>query len=324
MILWQSGKSMKNNSKLILDQINDAHYILIVTHKNPDADTISSALALSNFMYENKIKHKVYNSDKNIPRRLNFLPKFDKITPIVPKYYDLVIYVDCANTYRSDIVIEDDKKIINIDHHQSNDNFGFINVVDDKKASNAEVIFEFFQYNNIKISKNIATCLYVGIYDDSIAFTTPRTTKETFSKIQALADTGIDFSQISNDLTRRDSLARYRILPKILETLQLHNEGELATIYLDDIWLKETGATVNECDDVVDMALNIAIVKIVAYFRIIDGKVRVSLRGKGTYDLSDIASRFGGGGHKNAAGLTIDVASIKEAKTIFLEEVKLS
>ena len=324
MILWQSGKSMKNNSKLILDQINDAHYILIVTHKNPDADTISSALALSNFMYENKIKHKVYNSDKNIPRRLNFLPKFDKITPIVPKYYDLVIYVDCANTYRSDIVIEDDKKIINIDHHQSNDNFGFINVVDDKKASNAEVIFEFFQYNNIKISKNIATCLYVGIYDDSIAFTTPRTTKETFSKIQALADTGIDFSQIANDLTRRDSLARYRILPKILETLQLHNEGELATIYLDDIWLKETGATVNECDDVVDMALNIAIVKIVAYFRIIDGKVRVSLRGKGTYDLSDIASRFGGGGHKNAAGLTIDVASIKEAKTIFLEEVKLS
>ena len=314
---------MIDSFKKILDEIQKAHYILIVTHKNPDADTISCGLALSNFMYENKIKHKVYNKDTNIPKRLDLLPKFDKITNIIPKYYDLVIYVDCANQYRADIEIEDGKKIINIDHHQSNDNFGDINIVDDTKASTAEVVYDFFKYNNITISKNIAKCLYVGIYDDSIAFTTPRTTKETFAKVQNLVDTGIDVCDIANNLIRRESLAKYRILPKILDTLQLHKEGAIATIYLDDIWLKETGALVNECDDVVDMVLNIAVVKIVAYFRAIDGKIRVSLRGKGEYDLSAIASQFGGGGHKNAAGLTIESDNIESSIKKLLDKIKL-
>ena len=144
---------MENRYKESLKLIQEAHYILIVTHLNPDADTISCALALSNFMFENKIKHKVFNSSSDIPRVLNFLPKFDKITDQIPKYYDLVIYVDCADQRRVGIDLVDGVKIINIDHHQSNDNFGTINIVDDSKASTAEVLYGFFEQNDLKISK---------------------------------------------------------------------------------------------------------------------------------------------------------------------------
>ncbi|MEA3498548.1 MAG: bifunctional oligoribonuclease/PAP phosphatase NrnA [Campylobacterota bacterium] len=312
---------MLNSYKESLKLIKEAHYILIVTHLNPDADTISSALALSNFMFENKIKHKVFNSSKDIPRGLNFLARFDKITDQIPKFYDLVIYVDCADMQRVGIEIIDDVKIINIDHHQSNNNFGDINIVDSSKASNAEVLYGFFEHNNLQLSKNIASCLYVGIYDDSIAFTTPRTSEDTFRIIKNLVETGISPSDIANNLLRRDSLARYRILPKILETLELHSEGKIATVYLDNNWIVQTGASTNECDDVVNMVLNIAIVECIAYFRVINGKVRVSLRSKNDMDVSNIAKNFNGGGHKNAAGLSVNTNIIEDAKRKVLEVI---
>ena len=306
---------IKNRYEDSLQLIKESHYVLILTHLNPDADTISCALALSNFMYENKIKHKVFNSSKDIPRALNFLPKFDKITDQLPKFYDLVIYVDCADEKRVGVDLIDDIKIINIDHHQSNSNFGLINIVDDNKASTAEVLYGFFEQNSLPISKNIAQCLYVGIYDDSIAFTTPRTSKDTFRVINNLVQTGISPSKIADNLLKRDTLARYRILPKILNTLELHSEGRVATVYLDENWIDETGASTHECDDVVNMVLNIAIVEVIAYLRIINGKVRISLRSKNNFDVSNLAKNFNGGGHKNAAGLSIDTNSIQEAKS---------
>ncbi len=313
---------MENRYKDSLELINNAHYIMIVTHLNPDADTISCALALSNFMYENKIKHKVYNTTKEIPMVLNFLSKFDKITNQIPKFYDLVIYVDCADQARVGIDIVNDAKIINIDHHQSNSFFGDINIVDDNKASTAEVLYDFFKENNIKLSKNIAECLYVGIYDDSIAFTTPRTTKETFDTVHHLLEYKISPSKIADNLLRRDSLARYRILPKILDTLELHFEGKVATVFLPSNAMEETGAKVFECDDVVNMVLNIAIVEVVAYFRVINNKVRVSLRSKFNTDVSLIASKFNGGGHKNAAGLSVETMNLKDAKIKVLDGIK--
>ena len=318
---------MEKNSKFkeVLELINNSHYILIVTHINPDADTISSALAMSNYMFENKIKHKVFNSAEELPRVLDFLPRFEKITNQIPKFYDLVIYVDCADESRVNIEISKETKIINIDHHKSNTNFGYINIVNSQKGSAAEVVFSFFEENNLKISKNIATCLYVGIYDDNIAFTTPRTSANTFATINILVDTGIEPNKIANNLLQRDSLAKYRILPKILDTLQLNFEGEVATIYLDPDWLKETGASVEECDSVINMILNIGIVNVVAYFRVINGAIRVSLRSKNDVDVSKVAKLFNGGGHKNAAGLTIlDTQCIQEAKEKLLQSIKHS
>jgi phosphoesterase RecJ-like protein len=305
-----------------LELIHNSHYTLIVTHINPDADTISCALALSNYMYDKRIKHKVYNRTKQLPRVLDFLPRFDKITDQLPEFYDLVIYVDCADEMRVDIKLLEDAKIINIDHHESNTFFADINIVNEHKASTAEVVFDFFKTNDIKLTKNIAECLYVGIYDDSIAFTTPRTDEKTFLAVNELVQTGISPSKIANKLLRRESLAKLRIMPKILDTLELHCEGEVATVYVEPSWIEQTGANISECDDVVNMVLNLSVVNVVAYFRIIHAKVRVSLRSKGDINVSTIAKNFNGGGHTNAAGLTVDTTSIEDAKLKVLETIR--
>jgi len=295
---------------------------LIVIHST-DADTISCALALSNYFYENKIKHKVFNLSKEIPRELNFLSRFDKITDQLPKFYDLIIYVDCADKKRVPIELND-VKIINIDHHQSNDFFGDINIVDDSKASSAEILYEILEKENFKISKNMATCLYVGIYDDSIAFTTPRVDKRTFEIVNKLVEYKADPSYISTKLLHRDSLAKYRIMPKILDTIELNCEGKIATVHMEDDWLHQTGASTHECDDIVNMVLNIKIVEVVAYFRIVN-KGTISFRANGKLDVSKLSKElFNGGGHKNASGGRIlnfkDIYLYEDAKEI-VEEI---
>ncbi|MCK5294988.1 MAG: bifunctional oligoribonuclease/PAP phosphatase NrnA [Arcobacteraceae bacterium] len=308
------------NYSQALDLINKSHYILIVTHINPDADTISCALALSNYFYENRIKHKVFNKMSSLPRNLDFLSKFDKITDQLPKFYDLIIYVDCGDIDRPAVDLAKDVDIINIDHHSSNDNFGTVNIVDDKKASAAEVLYMFFKQNSLKISKQTAECLYTGIYDDSIQFSTPRTDANTFKIVNELVECGVEPSEIANKLRRRESLAKYRLLPRILDSLELHFEGEVATIYVLNRWLEESGADYRECEDAVNMILNIAVVNIAIFLRVSNGMTRVSLRSKKD-DVSEIAKAFNGGGHTMAAGCSCDTIDVIEAKNMILEYI---
>lgn len=302
--------------------IEKARYILLVTHVNPDPDTISCALALGNYFFKNKIKHKVFNIDtKTIPSRLDFLSRCDKITDQMPKFYDLIITVDCGNSSRPGFELPRDIPIINIDHHKSNDNFGVVNIVDENKSSTAEVIYDFFKFNGLYIDKEIAQCLYCGIYEDSLAFTTPRCDELTYGKINFLVKCGADPSYISQNLLQRDSLAKYRILPKIFNSLELHESGDVASIYALPIWFKETGAVYHETEVVLDMILNMNIVKIAFYLRVVNNRVRISLRSKKNVDVSKIAMKFNGGGHLNAAGCSMDTLDINEAKEKILKEI---
>ena len=305
-----------------LELIEKARYILIVTHVNPDPDTISSALALSNYLYENRINHKVYNvCTADIPDRLNFLSRFDKITDVMPKSYDLMITVDCGTRGRTGIELPTDIPIINIDHHKSNDDFGTVNLVDANKTATAEVIYDIFRFNGLYITKNTAECLYTGIYEDSNAFTTPRCDEFTYEKINFLVKCGAHPSYISERLIQRDSLAKYRILPKIFNSLELHEEGMVACIHCEPQWLKETGAVLHETEEALNMILNMAIVKVALYFRVVNGKVRVSIRSKGKIDVSKVANKFNGGGHFNASGCSVQTLDIEEAKLKLLKEI---
>jgi len=307
--------------KKALELIHNSHYIVIISHINPDADTLSCALAMSNYLSEQKIKHKVFNKQADLPSSLDYLVGYNKITDQLPKSYDLAIYMDCGDINRPAITINENCKIINFDHHQSNDNFGFINFVDDSKASTAEILFDFFIKNDLTISKNIAECLYTGIYDDSLAFTTPRTDANTFRAINFLVKSGVNPSYIASKLIQRQSLAKLQIQAKVVQSLELFDEGNIAVIYVLPSWLEQTGASYKDCDEVINQVLNLGIVNIAIFLRISDGKTRVSLRSKEAIDISKVASNFNGGGHKNAAGCRIESQDIEESKRILLDYI---
>ena len=301
--------------------IEKSRYILIITHVNPDADSISSALALSNLFFENKIKHKVFNISSDLPQNLDFIDRFDKITDQLPKFFDLAISVDCGTKRRLGFELDKDIPLINFDHHQSNNNYGTINLVDPMKSSTAEIVYDFFKHNGLYITKKSAIALYVGIYDDSLAFSLGRCDELTFDKVNHLVECGASPSFIANKMKRRDSLAKYRIIPKVLESLELYKEGKVATIYAKEEWFKETGAHNRDCEDALNMVMSMDIVHIAFFVRIVNGESRISLRSKGKIDVSKIASTFDGGGHFNAAGCTVDSLDIEDVKQQVLKEV---
>ena len=304
-----------------LELIEKSRYILIITHVNPDPDSIGSALALSNLFYENKIKHKVFNVSADLPQNLDFIPRFEKITDQLPAFFDLAISLDCGTYKRLGFELDPSIPLINFDHHKSNNNFGTVNIVDSQKSSTAELVFEFFKHNGLYITKDSATALYVGIYDDTLAFSLGRCDEKTFEKINFLVECGASPSEIANKLLRRDSLAKYRIIPKILESLELFKEGEVASIVAREEWFKETGAHNRDCEDALDMIMSIAIVRIAVFIRVVNGVSRVSLRSKGQIDVSKIAGEFDGGGHFNASGCTIETLDVEKAKEIVLKEI---
>lgn len=304
-----------------LELIEKSRYILIITHVNPDPDTISSALALSNLFFENKIKHKVFNISSDLPKNLDFIERFDKITDQLPKFFDLAISVDCGTYKRLGFTLDPSIPLINFDHHKSNNNFGDINIVDPMKSSTAEIVYDFFKHNGLYITKNSATALYVGIYDDSLAFSLGRCDELTFDKVNFLVQCGASPSGIANKLLRRDSLAKYRIIPKVLDSLELFKEGEVASIFAQTVWFEETGAHNRDCEDALDMIMSMAIVKIAFFVRVVSGVSRVSIRSKGKVDVSKIAAAFNGGGHFNSAGCTIETKDIEEAKQLILKEI---
>jgi len=304
-----------------LELIEKSRYILIITHVNPDADSISSALALSNLFYENKIKHKVFNISSDLPQNLNFIERFDKITDQFPKFYDLAISVDCGTFKRLGFELDSKIPLINFDHHKSNNNFGTINLVDPMKSSTAEIVYDFFKHNGLYITKNSATALYVGIYDDSLAFSLGRCDEMTFDKVNHLVEFGASPSDIANKMKRRDSLAKYRIIPKVLESLELYNEGEIATIYAKEQWFKETGAHNRDCEDALNMIMSMKIVRVAFFVRVVNNVSRVSIRSKGKIDVSSVAGKFDGGGHFNAAGCTFDTLDIENVREIVLKEI---
>ena len=304
-----------------LELIEKSKYILIITHVNPDPDSIGSALALSNLFHENRIKHKVFNVSDDLPQNLDFIPRFEKITNQLPAYFDLAISVDCGTYKRLGFELDPSIPLINFDHHKSNNSFGTVNIVDPMKSSTAELVFEFFKHNGLYITKNSATALYVGIYDDTLAFSLGRCDEITFEKINFLVECGASPSDIANKLLRRDSLAKYRIIPKVLDSLELFKEGEVASIIAKEEWFKETGAHNRDCEDALDMVMSIAIVRIAFFVRVVNGTSRVSLRSKGKIDVSAIAGKFGGGGHFNAACCTLDMLDVEKAKDLVLKEI---
>lgn len=316
-----SNQINMNDYAKALELIENSRYILIVTHVNPDPDSIGSALALSNFLQENRIKHKVYNVSSDLPQNLDFVSRFDKITDQLPKFYDLVISCDCGTYGRLGFDVPKDIPIINFDHHKSNENFGKINIVDPMKGSTAEIVYDFFRHNGLYITKDSATALYVGIYDDSLAFSLGRCDEMTFDKVNYLVKFGANPSYIANKLLRRDSLAKYRIIPKVLESLELYEEGKVASIYAKPEWFKETGAHNRDCEDALDMIMSMHIVRVAFFVRVVNGVSRISLRSKGKIDVSKVAASFGGGGHMNAAGCSLATNDIEKVRKKVLKEV---
>ena len=301
-------------------KLAQAKNITILTHLNPDADTIGTGLGIYNLLYKDKSKRvEIVNASNMLPNYLDFLPNFSKIKHKMDFEESLIIACDCGNVERLGFDLEN-REIINIDHHKSNEYYGEINVVIPEYASASQVAYALFK-EFYKIDKDSATCFYTALLSDTRYFTTNTVDHEVFSVAKDLVDLGVNPAAVAYHFTQRRSLSSLRILEKALGRLKLSCEAKVATLYVTQEDIAASGATMPDMEGIVDYARSLVTVEVAIFIVELKDALRISLRSK-SVDISQFAKLFGGGGHTLAAGITLPQSDPQETIDIMLKKIQ--
>jgi phosphoesterase RecJ-like protein len=214
-----------------------------------------------------------------------------------------------------------DKPILVIDHHATSDNLGDVRLIDNSAAATALIVFDLLKYAGWPITKKIAEVLFVAVSTDTGWFQFDNTDSRTLKVCAELIDAGANPSRLSRNLYQNFSPQRFKLMAAMLNTLQLHLDGRFATQHLTQHDFKRTGAKFSDTENLIDECRRISGVEAAALFvELADGQVKVSLRSMGAIDVCKIAAKFGGGGHKMAAGAYLP-GPIENAKKLILTEI---
>jgi phosphoesterase RecJ-like protein len=281
---------------------------LITSHQRPDGDSIGSQLALAEGLRSLGKNADIVNADP-YPKNFQFLPGVERIRidSKVADHYQALFILECNSFERSGISDLNQFVSVNIDHHPKNDHFGNLNWVDPKASAVAMLIYRLLRELNVSITSEIAINLYVAILTDTGSFQFSNTNADTFEVARELAAAGADPGQIAQSVMMSQSESKVRLLARLLATLDLDPSRRIAWIFMDQDMLKKTGASAEDTEGVVNYPLSIETVLLCAFFRE-EGRhsFRVSLRSKDGLDVGSVAECFGGGGHRNAAGLSLE------------------
>ena len=306
--LAETGELLKAAKKLV-----------IVSHVSPDGDTLGSSLALMHALCMLG-KEVIMNVDDDISTVYSFLPgiaEYRRFAPEESVDADLLVIVDASSADRAGNALDVVKSpaVLNIDHHKTNTRFADYLYLDSDAAATAEIIYSLLLEMGIKLTRDIATCIYEGIYTDTGSFKYSNTTSRTLKTAAALLNYGVNPSLISDNMELK-SRSQVEMLRKVLETLTFLKDGKIAYI---EIPLELYDHNV-ETDTFISYPRYVEGVEIALLFKQVEANLtRVSFRSK-EIDVAKVALSFGGGGHKKASGCSI-YAPLKEAEKVVLDVV---
>ena len=302
----------------ILEEINRADSIVILTHENPDGDAVGTSLALYNSLKRYGKEH-VDLIVPECPKTFAFLPGAEDIKKMSDKEsYDLAIAIDCASFEMicgGKQYFENAESTIVIDHHGTNTMYGDLNFVNPNAPACSEVMIVVLNSFNMNIDKEIGTCLLVGIITDTGGFKYPGVTAETFEFVAELLKKGVNVSNTYRKVLQVKTRSAYELARVANERLELLDDGKIAYTYVTLEDYEKFGNTYGDHEGIVDIGRDIEGVEASIFVRAVPGKgLKVSLRSNDKVDVDGIALLFGGGGHPKAAGFSTDESydSIKE------------
>jgi phosphoesterase RecJ-like protein len=290
----------------------EAKRIAIISHKNPDGDTLGSQLALGGALKELGKDVVLYNKDK-VVSKFNFIAGADQVA----QYHDgmelpeTVVFVDCAEPQLAGFTVEDDvlmgKTIINIDHHASNKHYGKWNYVISTAGANCQNIYHVIGAIGGTITKEIATALYTGLSTDTGNFMFDNVSSETLRIAADLKDIGANTDAVRLKLYESSSKKKIEMLKYILNNLHISADGQYAWSSISHQMIEELQPESTDIDGLINTIKDIEGVEIAILFRGVEAnRTKASLRSKVWADVNQIAGMFGGGGHVRASGVSID------------------
>ncbi|MBS4024844.1 MAG: bifunctional oligoribonuclease/PAP phosphatase NrnA [Clostridia bacterium] len=308
---------------------SEDNYVLI-SHVGPDGDNIGSLVGLALGLLQLKKKVTVINADPT-PKKYHFLEKCISISAAkeYKKQDGNLIVLDCPDLKRtglSEDAISSFSRVVNIDHHISNILFGDINLVDTSAAATGEIVFKLLQKLNIDFTPDISTPLYTAIMTDTGSFRYENTTGFSLETGAFLINHGADLNKINVEVYETFSPASIRFMAAALKKLEIAQIGTIAWIIVTNEMYKQFGVNEDDFEGLVNYAKSIAGIEVA--FLVKEGEdstLKVSLRSKGVIDVNEIAAKFGGGGHKKAAGfMTGDYSNYESlVKDILFETSKM-
>src|SRR5579863_1855164 len=290
----------------VLNQIGRRKTFILTSHARPDGDAVGSALACAQILRSMGKQASVVLSD-GVPGVYDPLPFTDTVlrnTEEAPEA-DAAIILECDSVQRTRLAGLEQHYLINIDHHATARPFADVNWIDPSACATAEMIFRLAREAGVKVSPEVATCLYTAVLTDTGSFCFHGTTERTFALAQELVRCGADPVRIAHNVYFSTQLSKMRLLGAALNGLQ--REGTLAWMHVDRGTMERCQASDEDCEGLVNYALAIQGIEVALFFREqSDGRYRVSLRSKGHVDVAAVAEGLGGGGHACASGCAVD------------------
>ena len=288
----------------IKEAILESKSIVILTHDVPDGDAIGSSLS----MYLG-LKQLGKEADVIIPKyskTFSTLPEIDKVKKEGrTENYDLAIALDCGDIKRLNgfaNYFEDAKTRISIDHHGINTMFGDYNFVDPTAPACCQILITVLKFLNIKITKEIGTCLLTGIITDTGGFQYQATRPETFEFAARLLKSGINVSEIYKKAMNTKTRENFELRKRAIE---------------------EVKATQDDLEGIVEEGRNIQGVEVSIFIKEKEKGYKASLRSNEYVNVSDVCLIFGGGGHKHAAGCTVTTMQLEQLKEKIINQIKM-
>ncbi len=322
------GRKVSHTFADILEAIGGARRILLGSHARPDGDAIGSTVAMGMLLRAAGKETVTVNCDP-VPDALRFLPGIDQIqSPHSVGEADLVITLDSADRARLGQEFWDAAegcgRVINIDHHISNTEYGNINYIDSDSPATGQIVYQLAQRAGWQLNQEAAENLYAAISTDTGSFRYPSTTAETMRIAGDLVELGVDVGEINRLLYESYPLRRIEMLRFLLEDMQISGDGRYASVILPYHATEKLDLQAGDTEGAIDTIRAIDSVIVAVLFESLpDGQVRVSSRSKDpNYSVGALCAEFGGGGHTLAAGARM-AGPIEVARQSFMERVAL-
>ncbi|MCX8064094.1 MAG: 30S ribosome-binding factor RbfA [Candidatus Hydrogenedentes bacterium] len=315
----------------LIEEILSSNKIMITTHERPDGDALGSLIGLWIWL-EQKGKEVIPLISAPVPKMYSFLPRSSQIRHLeedkLPRWdFDTVIIVDVASTSRIGEVnkyVKPTHKVIVIDHHETLDANGLMGYANSSYSACGEIISEIYINTDVPFSKESAIALYVAIATDTGGFRFSNTTSLTHQITSTLLKTGLDLEEINTRIFESFTKEQFELLRRILSRTEFTAEGKVSysSLFLKDF--QETGATLEDCHNLTNFLRDIENVVVgVLFVELERKKTKVSLRSRKVFNSGEFMMRLGGGGHRCAAGGTLDMP-IDLAKKSILAELESS
>jgi phosphoesterase RecJ-like protein len=290
----------------ILAVMRCSERFLVCSHSRPDGDAVGSMLAMRMLLEQMGKRVDLVTADR-IPNIYRGLPGAEGIRTALRVHgpYDAVILLECDGLDRTRLRGLEKFFLVNIDHYVSGRQFAHLNWVDCEAASVGEMVYELVMAAGATVTPQMANCLYVTVLTDTGGFCYGTTQASTFGLARDLVLAGAEPLRIAREVYFSTPTSKLLLLGAALNNLT--REGRLAWLWVTHHDMVRTCTTEEDCEGIVNFAISISGVEAAAFLRELpEQRIRLCLRSKGKVNVAAIAEQFGGGGHENAAGCTLE------------------